>query len=172
MADTYPVQGGIERQPFTIQCSVCLLQGLDGIAAESVTFQPFTVEAARPGRISRYQDVRGNILDYHGSYGRKTVCTDTTKLVYAGKPAKDDIILDDHMTGQGGIVGEHDMITDKTVTRNMHIGHDPVAVAQAGYTSAAGRTAIDGTELANGIAIPDLQNRFRLARVFLVLRPR
>jgi hypothetical protein len=51
----------------------------------------------------------------------------------------------------------------------MHVSHDPVIVAESGNTDILCSTQIEGTELANGIAIADFKTRW-LSGVFLVLR--
>jgi hypothetical protein len=48
----------------------------------------------------------------------------------------------------------------------MHIGHDPVVVADAGDPDILGGADVEGAELANGVAVTDLQAG-RLAAYFL-----
>ncbi len=61
------------------------------------------------------------------------------------------------------------LIADDTVMRNMHVGHDPVVVAQNGLSPVLHGAATDRTELANRVAITDDQVG-GFVGVFLVLR--
>src|SRR5690606_7859713 len=65
-------------------------------------------------------------------------------------------------------VGDDGMAADLAVMRNMHIGHDPVVVAQASHAHVLRRPRIDGDVLAYGVAVADLEPGGFVA-VFLVL---
>ena len=53
----------------------------------------------------------------------------------------------------------------------MHIRHDPVVVAQAGFAYACDRACVEGGEFTDGVVVAD--DEFGgLARVFFVLRLR
>src|SRR5690606_32142393 len=55
------------------------------------------------------------------------------------------------------------------IVRNVHVGHDPVVVAHAGYTHVLRRARIDGDVLAHHVAVADLESG-GLALVLLILR--
>src|SRR5690606_23360811 len=68
-----------------------------------------------------------------------------------------------------GVVGEHAMAADDAVVRDMRIGEEPVVVADAGAAAAVAGAAVDGGELADDVAVADLEPD-ALAAVLLVLR--
>jgi hypothetical protein len=58
-----------------------------------------------------------------------------------------------YMPSQLGIVGKDGVTADLAIVRQMHIGHDPVVIAQTGHPCIAGRTDIKGAKLSDGIAV-------------------
>ena len=73
-----------------------------------------------------------------------------------------------HMASQLRIIGKNRVVAHLAVMRQMHIGHDPVVVAHTGHADIAGRANIEGTKLADGVALANDQLA-RLARILLVL---
>ena len=63
------------------------------------------------------------------------------------------------------------MTAHRAIVRDMDIGHDPVVVPNAGDACILAGAGVEGTELADGVAIANHQLG-RLARVLLVLRLR
>src|SRR5437868_12562347 len=60
------------------------------------------------------------------------------------------------------------MVADLAIVRDMHVGHDPIVVADRCHATILRRTRIDRAELANSVSVPDFEPR-RLAGVFFVL---
>ena len=94
---------------------------------------------------------------------------DAAELMHAGETAENCPVIDHHMTGQRGIVGEGYLVADLAIVRDMHVGHDPVVVANRGHAAILHRAQVKGAKLANGVAVADLQTG-RFAGIFLVLR--
>jgi len=94
--------------------------------------------------------------------------TDGAELVDAGKAGQRDPVAEGDVAGEGGIVGQHAMVADDTVVGDVHVGHDPVVVADAGDAATVAGTAADGGELEEGVAVAD-QQLGALAAVLLVL---
>jgi len=63
------------------------------------------------------------------------------------------------------------VIAHHAVVCQVHVRHDPVVIAHLGHARVAGGTNIEGTKLADGVAVANDQLT-RFARVLLVLRNR
>ena len=94
---------------------------------------------------------------------------DLAELVHGGVAAQDHPVADLDVAGEGGAVGEHDLVADHAVVRDVRVGHEQVVVADAVTPLSWRGAAIDGAALAEHVAVADLQAR-RLAVVLLVLR--
>ena len=73
-----------------------------------------------------------------------------------------------HVTSQLGAVGKDGVIAHMTVMCQMHVGHDPVVIAQLGHARIAGRANVKSAKLTDGVAVANYQLA-RLAAVFFVL---
>ena len=58
---------------------------------------------------------------------------------------------------QGGGVGHDDPVAHLAVMGHVAVGHEEVAVADAGDAAAAGRTPVHGGEFPDGVVIPDAE---------------
>ncbi len=96
---------------------------------------------------------------------------DPAELVHAGETRQDHVVADHHVAGQRRIVREHRVIADDAVVRHVHVGHDPVVVADPRRAAAFVRAAVQSDELADQVAIADDQLA-ALAAELLVLRNR
>jgi hypothetical protein len=63
------------------------------------------------------------------------VCADLAELVHQREAAEDHEIIDTDMAGQRGRIREDAVVADDAVVRQMHVRHDPIAVADAGDTA-------------------------------------
>ena len=75
------------------------------------------------------------------------------------------------MAGERRVVREDRVVADGAIVRDVHVGHDPVVVADARRAAALAGAAVDGDELADHVAIADDEFAV-LAAEFLVLRDR
>ena len=75
------------------------------------------------------------------------------------------------VAGELAGVGEDGVVADLAVVRDVHVGHDPVVVAEARDARVLHRAAVDRAVLADRVAVADL-DRGGLAGVLLVLRRR
>ena len=94
---------------------------------------------------------------------------DLHELVDGGKSPDDHPLADLDMPAQGGAVGEDGLVADDAVVGDMCVRHQQDVIAQPRDALIVGRAAVDGTALAEDVAVADLQPR-RLAGVLLVLR--
>ena len=94
---------------------------------------------------------------------------DVAELMDARQAAHDHPIPHVHMAGEGGVVGQDGVRAHLNVVRQMHIGHDPVVVTQAGDARVLDRAAVEGAELPDGVAVADVQGG-GFAAVLHVLR--
>jgi hypothetical protein len=97
------------------------------------------------------------------------VRADPAELMHRREAAKYRIVSNVHMAGQLGVVREYGVIADLAVVREMHVGHDPVVVADPRHARVLGCAAIKGAKFAYRVVVADFEPR-RLAVVFFVLR--
>ena len=79
------------------------------------------------------------------------------------------MVVNMHMPGNLRVVGENRVIAHLAVMRHVHVGHDPVVVADPGNARILRRTAVQRAKLAYGVVIADFKTR-RFVLVFFVLR--
>ena len=96
---------------------------------------------------------------------------DLDELVHARQAAEDHPITQMHVAAERRVVGENRAVGDLAIMRNVHVGHDPVVVADTRHANVLRGAEVEGAELADRVALADLEPR-RLAGVFLVLRHR
>jgi hypothetical protein len=96
------------------------------------------------------------------------VRADAHELVHAGQTTQDHPVPHMHMAGQLHVVGQDGVVADLAIVGHVHVGHDPVVVAHR-VTPPPGCTDVEGAELADRVAVADLQFA-GLAGVLLVLR--
>ena len=93
------------------------------------------------------------------------------KLVNHREATQNRPIAHMHMASQLGVIGKNGVVTHHAIVRQVHIGHQPVVVADAGHASVPGGTDVEGAELAHGVAVADHQLT-GLTGIFFVLRNR
>ncbi len=106
-----------------------------------------------------------------GSKGGHGVIADIAKLKHQRVAAQHHIIADVDMAGQGSVVGKNSVAAHHAVVRQMHISHNPVVIADAGFAQAGNGAGVEGGEFADGVAVADNQAG-GLVAVFFVLRLR
>ena len=141
--------------------------------------QPFARETA-PAKPLGVDAVHGQWVAGDGHEGRHILAdvaleagdhvgADLAELVHPGEPAHDGPVAHLHVASQGGVVGQYGLVAQLHIVRQMHIGHDPVVVAHAGHALVLRGAAVEGAELADGVAVADVQLG-GLTGVLLVLR--
>ena len=81
------------------------------------------------------------------------------------------MVLDDHMSAEGGVVRHDNMVTDNAVMSDVHAHHKEAIGADRRYTASHGGAAMHGHLLANDISRADHEAR-RFTTVTGVLRRR
>ena len=77
--------------------------------------------------------------------------------MHGGKAADDGPVLHKTMSRKRGVIGHDDVVSDRAVMRHMHIGHEQVAVTDAGDAAAAFRSPVQGGKFADAVAAADDQ---------------
>ena len=72
-----------------------------------------------------------------------------------GETSDDGMIFNQDVSGQGGSVGQDDLISDLTVVGHMRIGHDEIVVADDGLSPSVSGASVEGDEFPNDILIAD-----------------
>src|SRR3546814_18852920 len=101
---------------------------------------------------------------YHG------VRADAYELMHGGQAAQYGPVADMDMSRQLHAVGDDGMATYLAIVRDMHIGHDPVVVFQAGHAHVLRGTGVAGDVFAHHIAITAFKTR-GFALIFFYFRP-
>src|SRR5690606_20155410 len=159
----------VERQAAPVDDLVGFAQAGDDRGAEAAPAQAFDVDAHRPARVARAQHVRRHVLHQRTVAARHAVSADLAELVYAGQAADDGPVAYMHVAAQLHRVGDDRVVANMAIVRNVHVGHDPVVIAQRGDAAILHGAGIEGSEFAHRIAVADHQAR-GLAGIFLVLR--
>ena len=123
----------------------------------------------RHRRIVRCSDIGRQILRQTRLKAGHRVRAYAHELVHAGQSAQECPVADMHVAAQRRPVRHDGVAADLAIVRDMHVGHDPVVVADARDAGILHRAGIEGAEFAYRVVVADLQAR-RLAGVFLVLR--
>ena len=76
-----------------------------------------------------------------------------------------------YMTGKLRVVGKDGVAPDLAVVCQVHIGHDPIVITQAGDTQITWGADVEGTEFSDGVSRTDYQLT-GLTLVLFVLRNR
>src|SRR5690606_18366399 len=95
--------------------------------------------------------------------------TNVHELVDGGLTADDGPVMNVNVSGKLYIVGNDGVRADLAVVRDMHVGHDPVVVTQAGHPDILDGARVYRHVLTEHIAVADFQSRGFTA-VLLVLR--
>src|SRR6185503_10339857 len=106
---------------------------------------------------------------HDGASGHERMNADTTELMHHHAAAQNDMIMDGHMPRERHHVRQYGMAADLRVVREMHVGHDPVVVADACDADILHGTGVECAEFADRVVIADLEAS-GLATVLLVLR--
>ena len=148
-----------------------LIGGFDrsnGFRRKSTPLHAFTVYAMRLGCVARGGNVWRQVLEQDGSHCGDSMRSDRDVLVHDRETAQDRVVPDADVAGKLCVVGEDRIVANLAVVREVHVGHDPVVVAQAGDGGILRGSAIERAELSDGVAVAYL-HRSGLAGIFLVL---
>jgi len=163
VAGLFDVQVGPAEEP------VGFPQGADFFRGEPPAFQADLIDAADFGRIAVGDHEGGHVLNDLGAAADDGMTPNAAKLVDPAEAADNGVVLHHHMTGQGAIVGENDMMADQAIVGDVGVGQEIVMVADDGLATRAG-SAIDRAELPEAVGIPDFQMG-GLDGVFEILGP-
>ena len=133
------------------------MQLLDRRGVESGPPEALAVDAVGRGGVAARRHVGRNVLEHHRPHGGERVPADRAELVHDGERAKHHEVVDGHVAGEGRAVGHHRARADLAVVRDVHVGHDPVVVADPGDSAPARRPAVEGAVLADDVAVADLE---------------
>ena len=128
------------------------LEGPDVFLGETAALKAYQVQAAELGRVPIGNCEGGNILHDLGAAAHHGVSAHPTELVNAGKSRENDMIFHRDVTGKSGGVGEDTVVSDYCIMGNMSIGEKVVVGTDPGGVLLGG-SAMDGDELAEGIAV-------------------
>ena len=109
------------------------VQLLDGRGLESGPAEALAVDAAGRGGVAARRHVGAvRPLNTTEPMAVNACRPIRAELVHDGERAKHHEVVDGHVAGEGRAVGHHRVRADPAVVRDVHVGHDPVVVAEAG----------------------------------------
>ena len=132
------------------------LQAFDGFVRDVAAFETNAVGTEDCDFAIGYGCREGhNILRDYAIATDEGMTADAAELVDAAERADGRPILNFDVPGEGDGVGEDDVATNDAIMRDVHVGHEPVAIADLGECAAAFGAAVDGDEFADGVAVAD-----------------
>src|SRR5690606_12949007 len=137
---------------------VCPFERGNGFGRVAAPAEPFAVDADRPEGVARADDIGRDVLPYGTGAAYHAMRADAHELVHGRRTAQYGPVVDMDMAGQLHAVGNDRVAGYLAIVRNVHVGHDPVVVAHAGYTHVLRRARIDGDVLAHHVAVADLES--------------
>jgi hypothetical protein len=143
--------------------------GANAFGAKAAALQSDAIDAETP-RIPLADDQREgwNVLSNHGRGTDIRIEADAAELVHWRKCANRGVILDRHVSGQSGAIGENRVVADNAIVSYMSRSHNEVIVSYARYASTLDGSTAHRNALAKHIAVPDFQAR-ALSRVLQIL---
>src|SRR5690606_25239905 len=161
--------GFVQLRVAHVERAVGTADGRDARGVEAAPLPAFGVDAARPRvLVLRHHQERGDVAVDERAHADEGVRADAAELVHARETAEDHVVADHDMAGQRGVVGEYAVVPDHAVVGDMRVGQQPVVAADAGDPAAFAGAAIERHELADQVAVANLE-RDALAAVLLVL---
>ena len=113
-------------------------QGLESGVNKAMPFQTHQVEPHQLGPVAHGHGVGRDVPMHRRTPTHKGVAADMAKLVDGGEAPENGVVLQDNVTAQGRGVGHDDAVAHLAVVGHVGIGHEQVAVADAGDAAAAG----------------------------------
>src|SRR5947207_15004296 len=109
----------------------------DAIFGETAALEAGGVQSVGMGVASGNGFGKGkHVAGDGGAASDKGVGTDANKMVHRTKRAHRRPFFDDDVASQSCGVGQNDVVADHAVMRNMAVGHEERAIADAGQASA------------------------------------
>src|SRR6478672_11968777 len=139
-----------------IQRAIRPLDGSDALDIEAAAFEAFAVDGARVAvAVLRHQHEGWNVAVDHRAHTDERMRADPAELMHADEAAEDDVVADLDMPGERRIVRKHAVAADLAVVRDVHVGQQPVVVADSRRATAVVGAAADGDEFADRVAVAD-----------------
>ncbi len=113
---------------------------------------------------------RRHILHQRRGTAQHRVRADAHELVHARHAAQDCPIAHFHVAGDLRVAGEHRVVADAAIVRDVHVGHDPVVIADGRDADILRGAGMDRGEFADGVAVAD-DEPGRLVAILHILRP-
>src|SRR6266404_980458 len=122
--------------------------------AEAAPLHADDVEPAKTRPLPHYLAVRNDVALNPGHSADHCVPADPDILMDRAEPAEKRVIIDDHVTAKGGVIGHYYVICDLAVMRDMHTEHKQAIVADPRHHPAASRPGINGHIFADRVIAP------------------
>ena len=137
-------------------------------AIEAAPAQAFGVEAAHRQRVAVDHHEGRHVLRHVALEADHRVRADLART--GARPVRPPTITQSPRCtwpASVALVGQDGVAADLAVVRDVHVGHDPVVVADARDARVLHGAAVEGAELADGVAVADLAARSARRAYFL-----
>ncbi len=138
--------------------AIGLLERIEALAGEAGALEADGIQtvAARFAGRDDFRE-RRNILGDDGVGADVGVAADAAELLDGRKCADGGVIIHGDVAGESGAVDEDRVAADLRIVADVRVGHDEIAIAEAGDAAAFDGAAIYGGELAKRVVVADLE---------------
>src|SRR5258706_1566089 len=133
------------------------LQPAHPLVVEALALEADGVQTVAGRLLPHGLDVRQHVHGGDGVASDIGVAAHPAELVDGAEGADVGVVVDLDVPGQGGVVGEDDTAPQLAVVADVGVGHVDALPPHAGDAAALGGAAVDGAELAEDVAVADLQ---------------
>ena len=124
------------------------------VGSQATAPQAHAVQPPHPARMAFHQAIGGNIPVDAGHPAHHRHPTDVNELVNAQTATHHRTVFDHHVARHLNGIGHHDVVAEIAVVAQMAIGHQQVAVADAGHLALFGG-AVDRHAFPQRVSITD-----------------
>jgi hypothetical protein len=102
-----------------------------GLQVEAVAPQADQIQADDAGALAVGHDEGRHVLGHAADAAEHDIGADAAELVHGDLSGDEDVVVQLHVSGQGGGVGEDVVVADGAVVSDVAVGHEEVAAADA-----------------------------------------
>ncbi len=147
-----------------MECPLALRQhlesrakGRDVGAGDTATLQPDKVKPVQDPTRRLHQTVGDHVIRHHRHSADDGPATDTHELVDTGQPADQDIVFNDAVARDGGVVHNNHPIAKDRIMGDVTARHKQPVIADPGHAATAFGAAVHGDMFADTVAFANLQ---------------
>src|SRR3954471_24334037 len=121
----------LQTESAAIQRAVGTLQPGDLFGRKAAALEPFAIDAVRLRHVAGRGDIVRQILRQVRSHAGEGVSADMDELVHERRRTEDRPVAYGYVPGELTGVREYGVVANLAIVREVHVGHDPIVVADA-----------------------------------------